>query len=77
MDAEIKQWMLTQIEAAEKRRDWSALPPDWEVTAVTHVFMRIKPHFDRKADIGTRIAASKATSFVDLREAITGKECSK
>lgn len=69
MDAEIKQWMLAQIDEAAKRRDWATLPPDWEAMAVTRVFMQIKR--------ATRIAASKATSFADLREAITGKECGK
>lgn len=62
MDAEIKQWMLAQIDEAAKRRDWEAM-------AVTRVFMQIKR--------ATRIAASKATSFADLRAAITGKECGK
>jgi hypothetical protein len=51
------------------RRDWSQLPQGYELDAVKAAYRDIKPYFDRR-DIAARVAASKATTFEELRQAV-------
>lgn len=64
MDTIITQW--------ESRRVWSQLPQSFEHDAVKRAYESLKPYFT-KAQIKQRIAASKATTFSDLRDAV--KDC--
>lgn len=66
-----REWALKQISEEQNRRDWKVLPNDYEACAVNRIFMRLKPHFCKKREIAKRIAASRATSFDDLRAAIS------
>ncbi len=67
---ELKQWALQQISEAEEGRRWKDLPQDFERDAVRKVFERIKPHFEKKG-IKSRISSSKASTFEDLRKALS------
>jgi hypothetical protein len=69
MDQQIKGWMLAQVNEASARRNWQQLPQDFEMQAVSRLFGSIKGHFG-KQDIKARIAASKASTFADMIEAI-------
>ena len=62
-------WAKQQIEAVQQRRNWASLPASFEYDQVKFLFNRIKPHF-AKNEIRSRIAASKATTFVELLSAI-------
>lgn len=53
------------------RRNWKALPSDFERDAVAFVYRQIKPHFCPIRDIKTRIAASKALTFEELESALS------
>jgi hypothetical protein len=55
--------------ARRDRRDWSQLPHGYEHDAVQAAYRDVKPYFDRR-DIAARVAASKATTFEELRQAI-------
>lgn len=66
MNDNIKHWCCDIVLAAEARRDWKALPSDFESEAVRKVFKTIRPHFDKSA-ISLRIAASKAVTFAELK----------
>jgi hypothetical protein len=68
-ETEITGWVKSKIDAAEARTNWSKLPASFEADAVKSVFTDIKPHFSKLA-IKARIAASRATTFADLRDAI-------
>lgn len=61
--------MKTIIQQWESRRDWTQLPAPFEHDAVKRAYEAIKPYFS-KGDIRQRIAASKATTFADLRDAV-------
>lgn len=68
---EMAEWMNGRIDAAIASRDWSnpALPQDFEAARVAALFYTFTKHF-AKHEIRQRIAASKATTFADLKEAI-------
>lgn len=66
MNDNIKHWCRDIVAAAQMRRDWQALPSDFERDAVRNVFKVIRPHFDKSA-ISMRIAASKAVTFEQLK----------
>lgn len=68
-DAQVLDWMRLQAKLVQGRRDWSNLPKEYEIQAVAAVFQQIKPHFDKR-DIKVRIRASKATTFVELLNAL-------
>jgi hypothetical protein len=63
------EWVMKQINEASGRRNWSQLPNDFEHDAVKNVYQKIKPHFPAGA-ISHRIAASNASTFDELKEAI-------
>lgn len=60
------------VQPWESRRDWTQLPSSFEHDAVKRAFESLKPHFE-KCEIRQRIAASKATTFAELRESANGK----
>lgn len=64
------QWGHEQVAAAKARRDWKALPAQFEADAVRFVYRQIKDHFCKIRDIKARIAASKACTFEELEAAI-------
>ncbi len=63
-------WGREKVAAAKARRNWKALPAQFEQDAVKFAFNLIKPHFCPIRDIKQRIKASKATTFEELEEAI-------
>ena len=63
------EWAKQKIEAVRQRRDWTALPADFERDQVSFLYKSIKPHFGRN-EIRSRIAASKAQTFAELLGAI-------
>ncbi len=69
MEEQIKAWSLKQIAEAKARRNWSALPQDFELNAVAQVYRSIAKNFDKRA-IKARIAASKAQTFDELETAV-------
>lgn len=64
------EYMSKQIDAVESRRDWNSLPFGFKTAAVRDCFARSMNPYFAKNEIRQRIAASKATSFEELREAI-------
>jgi len=68
MEVQIQTWVEKLITDAINRRDWSALPNSFQQDATRMLFNQIKPHFGR-GEIKQRIAASKASTFVELWEA--------
>lgn len=67
------EWMNSRIDEAIASRDWSSpyLPKDYAAARVAALFYTFAKHF-AKHEIRQRIAASKATTFADLKEAING-----
>lgn len=63
------QWGHDLVAANKARRNWKALPADFELVAVKFAFDHIKPHFDRR-NPRERINASRATTFEELQEAL-------
>jgi len=63
------QWGHDRIATAKAKRNWKALPPDFERDAVRFTFEAIKPHFCKHREIKQRIAASKAMTFEELEAA--------
>lgn len=61
--------VLTLI-ARRDRRDWSQMPFGYERDAVKAAYQDIKPFFDQR-DVSARIAASKAATFDELRQAVS------
>lgn len=61
--------VLTLI-ARRDRRDWSQMPVGYERDAVKAAYQDIKPFFDQR-DVSARIAASKAATFDELRQAVS------
>jgi len=64
------QWGKDLVERSKAKRNWKALPSDFERDAVRFAFEHIKLHFGRN-EIKSRIAASRATTFEELQEAIS------
>lgn len=69
MEQQIKEWALSKVSEAKARRDWSALPSQFEQEAVVRLYMEIKRHFG-KQDVKARIKSSAAMTFDDLSDAI-------
>ena len=61
--------VLTLI-ARRDRRDWSQMPFGYERDAVKAAYQDIKSFFDQR-DVSARIAASKAATFDELRQAVS------
>jgi hypothetical protein len=64
------QWGHDKVSEAKARRDWKALPAQFEQDAVRFTFNLIKPHFCPHREIKQRIKASKASTFEELQTAI-------
>lgn len=64
------QWGLDKIAEGKARRNWKALPAQFEQDAVRFTFNLIKPHFCKHREIKQRIAASKATTYEELERAV-------
>ena len=67
------EWGHEKVAAAKARRNWKALPAQFEADAVKFTFNLIKPHFCKHREIKQRIAASKAMTFEELEAAIQNK----
>jgi hypothetical protein len=64
------EYMLRRIQETETQRNWAGMPAGFEQAAVKHVYERgLRPYFG-KAEIRHRVAASKATTFEELKRAI-------
>jgi hypothetical protein len=63
-------WGHEKVAAAKARRNWKALPSRFEQDAVRFTFNLIKPHFCPHREIKQRIAASKASTFEELEQAL-------
>ena len=62
------QWQRDKVQEDKQRRNWKALPAQFEADAVKFTFSLIKPHF-QKNEIKQRIAASRATTYEELERA--------
>ncbi len=63
-------WGHERVAQAKARRDWKALPPQFEADAVRFTFNLIKPHFCKVREIKQRIAASRSRTYEELEAAI-------
>lgn len=64
------QSQIFQAIAKRDRRDWSTLPADFELNAVRAAFEDVKGLLPKSA-VRERIKASRATSFNELRAALS------
>ena len=67
----MNQWILEKVAKAKARRNWKALPSDFERDAVAFTYRLIKPSFCKIKHIKQHIAASKAVTFEELEKAVT------
>jgi hypothetical protein len=73
MHSDQKQHFLQRIAEREAQRNWSALPQSFEQDAVRGLFKHMKDHFHPQKGIKARIAASKACTWKELRNALASQ----
>jgi len=68
--AEDAQRALAKIDERRAGRDWKNIPADFQHDAVRKLFEDMRHDFRATLDIKSRIKASQATTFDELRDAV-------